>query len=220
MNTPKSTEGNILRLTVYFISYLLVTATEYFIINQINISSISILVFIIVSWIVLFFFINRYNSEQKYFDNSFKVPLLGKMPLIVGLTIAITAISILVSYLQTEGIISNYSLQTAYVVHESNRRFWFMIVVNGILLPVLQQYIATGFLFNYLFRGNSRNAAILGIITSALIYTILNFELSIPLALINFIFGIIIAWAFLYTQNLSMSFYLSILIGLLRIITL
>lgn len=218
MNSPRSQEGNIIRLTIFAIGYAIVWITERIVANQKNISIIGSIIFALIAWIVLFFYIYSFNREKHYFERVYEVGLLDKMPLTIGLTLIVTLIQILVSYLQTSGKIDAYPFQLDYVKYASNKLFWFLIIAKGIVLPTLQIYIADGFLFNYMFRGSQVKAAILGIITSGVIYSVLNFQFSIPLFLIQTLMGMLFAWSYLYTQNLTMPLYLSIMSNILTVI--
>ena len=93
-----------------------------------------------------------------------------------------------------------------------------MIIAEGIILPILQEFLATGFLFNYAFRRDSRLVAVSGILVSGIIFSILNFQLSFLLFVINVVFGAIFAWVYLYTQSIWMPMYLAVLNGLLMIV--
>lgn len=96
--------------------------------------------------------------------------------------------------------------------------FWFLIVAEGIVMPILQEFLATGFVFNYAFRGNSKATALFGMLVSGLIFSVLNFQFSLPLFLIETCFGAFFAWSYLYTQSIWMPIYLAVVSGILRII--
>ena len=113
--------------------------------------------------------------------------------------------------------INSYTFQLTYAKHESVSMFWFLIFAQGLVLPFLQVFLAEGFLFNYLFRDNVGSVAILGIVFSGLIFSLVNFQLNVPVFLFDMVFGLIFAWAYLYSQNIVMPLYLAILNGLLMV---
>ena len=93
-----------------------------------------------------------------------------------------------------------------------------MIVTQGIILPILQEFLSTGFLFNYAFRKNTLATGIVGIICSGLIFAVLNFQFTPTLFVINALYGALFAWAYLYSQTLWMPMYLAVIAGLLTVI--
>ena len=177
-----------------------------------------LILFATISLMVSLFFIYRFNREQRFFDRSFAGSWLSNFGLIVGLTAVVTALRISVSWLQSYGRLKLYNFQIAYLHHEGVVTYWFLVVAIGIVLPILQEFLITGFLFNYAFRSNTVSAAILGILTSGLLFSLLNWQSSLPLLLINIIFGALFAWSYLYTQTLWMPIYLAILNGVLLMI--
>lgn len=218
MNTPESREGNLIRYIVYTVGYLMVVGVVKLVTNNSPIRIWDLILFGLITVMVGLFYIYRFNREQRFFKRRHSLPFLGDIGLTIGLTLLVTALRIMVMYLQAYNKISWYGFQIIYLKHESIPMFWFLIVANGLVLPILQEYLATGFLFNYLFRQNTKLAAIAGIITSGIIFSILNFQLSWPLLAIDVMFGAIFAWSYLYTQALWMPMYLSILSGLLIVV--
>lgn len=218
MNTPESREGNLIRYIVYTVGYLMVVGVVKLVTNNSPIRIWDLILFGLITVMVGLFYIYRFNREQRFFKRRHSLPFLGDIGLTIGLTLLVTALRIMVMYLQAYNKISWYGFQIIYLKHESIPMFWFLIVANGLVLPILQEYLATGFLFNYLFRQNTKLAAIAGIITSGIVFSILNFQLSWSLLAIDVMFGAIFAWSYLYTQALWMPMYLSILSGLLIVV--
>ncbi len=167
---------------------------------------------------ILLFYVYRFNREQRFFARDYKLPWLGSLSTVVLLTLVITVTQISISYLQSYGRISHYDFQLIYAKSESVNMFWFLIVVQGIVLPILQEFLATGFLFNYAFRRNTKQVAIMGIIVSGLIYSLLNFQNSVVLFIIDAIYGMVFAWSYMYTQTLLMPIYLAVVSGVLTVI--
>lgn len=218
MNTPQSREGNMIRYAVYLAGYVAVFAVVKLVTRKSPVHIWDLILFGLVAAMILLFYVYRFNREQRFFARDFKLPWLGSLSTVVLLTLVITVTQISISYLQSYGRISHYDFQLIYAKSESVNMFWFLIVVQGIVLPILQEFLATGFLFNYAFRRNTKQVAIMGIIVSGLIYSLLNFQNSVVLFIIDAIYGMVFAWSYMYTQTLLMPIYLAVVSGVLTVI--
>lgn len=218
MNTPQSREGNVIRYAVYLAGYVAVFAVVKLVTRKSPVHIWDLILFGLVAAMILLFYVYRFNREQRFFARGFKLPWLGSLSTVVLLTLVITVTQISISYLQSYGRISHYDFQLIYAKSESVNMFWFLIVVQGIVLPILQEFLATGFLFNYAFRRNTKQVAIMGIIVSGLIYSLLNFQNSVVLFIIDAIYGMVFAWSYMYTQTLLMPIYLAVVSGVLTVI--
>lgn len=218
MNTPQSREGNVIRYAVYLAGYVAVFAVVKLVTRKSPVHIWDLILFGLVAAMILLFYVYRFNREQRFFARDFKLPWLGSLSTVVLLTLVITVTQISISYLQSYGRISHYDFQLIYAKSESGNMFWFLIVVQGIVLPILQEFLATGFLFNYAFRRNTKQVAIMGIIVSGLIYSLLNFQNSVVLFIIDAIYGMVFAWSYMYTQTLLMPIYLAVVSGVLTVI--
>ncbi|CPR84996.1 CAAX amino terminal protease self-immunity [Chlamydia trachomatis] len=218
MNTPQSREGNVIRYTVYLAGYVAVFAVVKLVTRKSPVHIWDLILFGLVAAMILLFYVYRFNREQRFFARDFKLPWLGSLSTVVLLTLVITVTQISISYLQSYGRISHYDFQLIYAKSESVNMFWFLIVVQGIVLPILQEFLATGFLFNYAFRRNTKQVAIMGIIVSGLIYSLLSFQNSVVLFIIDAIYGMVFAWSYMYTQTLLMPIYLAVVSGVLTVI--
>lgn len=218
MNTPQSREGNVIRYAVYLAGYVAVFAVVKLVTRKSPVHIWDLILFGLVAAMILLFYVYRFNREQRFFARDFKLPWLGSLSTVVLLTLVITVTQISISYLQSYGRISHYDFQLIYAKSESVNMFWFLIVVQGIVLPILQEFLATGFLFNYAFRRNTKQVAIMGIIVSSLIYSLLNFQNSVVLFIIDAIYGMMFAWSYMYTQTLLMPIYLAVVSGVLTVI--
>ncbi|MGZ7886962.1 CPBP family intramembrane glutamic endopeptidase [Lactobacillus crispatus] len=218
MNTPQSREGNVIRYAVYLAGYVAVFAVVKLVTRKSPVHIWDLILFGLVAAMILLFYVYRFNREQRFFARDFKIPWLGSLSTVVLLTLVITVTQISISYLQSYGRISHYDFQLIYAKSESVNMFWFLIVVQGIVLPILQEFLATGFLFNYAFRRNTKQVAIMGIIVSGLIYSLLNFQNSVVLFIIDAIYGMVFAWSYMYTQTLLMPIYLAVVSGVLTVI--
>lgn len=218
MNTPQSREGNVIRYAVYLAGYVAVFAVVKLVTRKSLVHIWDLILFGLVAAMILLFYVYRFNREQRFFARDFKLPWLGSLSTVVLLTLVITVTQISISYLQSYGRISHYDFQLIYAKSESVNMFWFLIVVQGIVLPILQEFLATGFLFNYAFRRNTKQVAIMGIIVSGLIYSLLSFQNSVVLFIIDAIYGMVFAWSYMYTQTLLMPIYLAVVSGVLTVI--
>lgn len=218
MNTPQSREGNVIRYAVYLAGYVAVFAVVKLVTRKSPVHIWDLILFGLVAAMILLFYVYRFNREQRFFARDLKLPWLGSLSTVVLLTLVITVTQISISYLQSYGRISHYDFQLIYAKSESVNMFWFLIVVQGIVLPILQEFLATGFLFNYAFRRNIKQVAIMGIIVSGLIYSLLNFQNSVVLFIIDAIYGMVFAWSYMYTQTLLMPIYLAVVSGVLTVI--
>ncbi|EEU18622.1 CPBP family intramembrane glutamic endopeptidase [Lactobacillus crispatus] len=218
MNTPQSREGNVIRYAVYLAGYVAVFAVVKLVTRKSPAHIWDLILFGLVAAMILLFYVYRFNREQRFFARDFKLPWLGSLSTVVLLTLVITVTQISISYLQSYGRISHYDFQLIYAKSESVNMFWFLIVVQGIVLPILQEFLATGFLFNYAFRRNTKQVAIMGIIVSGLIYSLLSFQNSVVLFIIDAIYGMVFAWSYMYTQTLLMPIYLAVVSGVLTVI--
>lgn len=218
MNTPQSREGNVIRYAVYLAGYVAVFAVVKLVTRKSPVHIWDLILFGLVAAMILLFYVYRFNREQRFFARDFKLPWLGSLSTVVLLTLVITVTQISISYLQSYGRISHYDFQLIYAKSESVNMFWFLIVVQGIVLPILQEFLATGFLFNYAFRRNTKQVAIIGIIVSGLIYSLLSFQNSVVLFIIDAIYGMVFAWSYMYTQTLLMPIYLAVVSGVLTVI--
>lgn len=218
MNTPQSREGNVIRYAVYLAGYVAVFAVVKLVTRKSPVHIWDLILFGLVAAMILLFYVYRFNREQRFFARDLKLPWLGSLSTVVLLTLVITVTQISISYLQSYGRISHYDFQLIYAKSESVNMFWFLIVVQGIVLPILQEFLATGFLFNYAFRRNTKQVAIMGIIVSGLIYSLLNFQNSVLLFIIDAIYGMVFAWSYMYTQTLLMPIYLAVVSGVLTVI--
>ena len=218
MNTPQSRVGNVIRYAVYLAGYVAVFAVVKLVTRKSPVHIWDLILFGLVAAMILLFYVYRFNREQRFFARDLKLPWLGSLSTVVLLTLVITVTQISISYLQSYGRISHYDFQLIYAKSESVNMFWFLIVVQGIVLPILQEFLATGFLFNYAFRRNTKQVAIMGIIVSGLIYSSLNFQNSVVLFIIDAIYGMVFAWSYMYTQTLLMPIYLAVVSGVLTVI--
>ena len=218
MNTPESREGNIIRYAVYLIGYVMVFAVVKLVTRKSPLHVWDLILFAITAAMVLLFYRYRYIRENRFFARDFKLPWLGNFSAVVLMTLVITATRISISYLQSYGKIGYYDFQTIYLRNQSVNMFWFLVLVQGIVLPILQEFLATGFLFNYAFRRSTKQVAIIGIIVSGLLFSVLNYQSSILNFIIEALYGMLFAWSYMYSQTLWLPMYLSVLSGILTVI--
>lgn len=146
--------------------------------------------------------------------------MLDDFWLLLGLTVLVVAIRLVISYLQVNGHLPQIWLQSSYDSHENSVFFWLLLVGKGCLLAGSQEYIATGFLYNYFFRDSTAGWGLVALLASGLIFALLNFTAFIPLFVINTLLGMLFAWAYLATHSIAYPLYLAILNGVLQVILL
>ncbi|MDO4912696.1 MAG: CPBP family intramembrane metalloprotease [Lactobacillus sp.] len=220
MNTPSSKEGNLIRYAVYVVSYIIAALLTHLTVFKFGIKMWSLVLLAIIYAVVFSFIVKRFKKEEHFFENTESGQFTDYYKLIIIMSIIIGVVRIACNYLQLYGMAKIIKLQTYYAGHETDALFWFLIITLGILLPILQQYLATGFLFNYLFRGNNKTVAYTGSIFSGLLFSVLNFQFSFGLFIANWIIGIICALAFLKTQKMAVAMYLAAVSGILFVIML
>ncbi len=218
-NAPTSMQGNLIRYGVYIVLYLLVFGLKSLSVLGSKVHLVGVIFFVLFSAVVLLFYIRRFNREKsRYFKPAFSLSFLGDYGFILGMTILVIASRIFIAYLQAKGRIPLTRYQMVYAKKDSTPLFWFLIFSHGFILPVLQQFLTVGFFFNYGFRKDSLITGILGIICSGLFFSVLNFQCSLSLFIIDAIIGMTLAWSYLYSQSLWIPMYLAILNGIFAIL--
>ncbi|MBP2057350.1 membrane protease YdiL (CAAX protease family) [Lactobacillus colini] len=218
LNTPQSKQGNLVRYGVYLFLYLIVIACKTWGLWGKKLHIAGEVFFILISLGVLYFYIRQYNHEQRYFEQRFSLPLLADYGFTIGMSILVIVSRFIVSYLQAQGHLATAYFQLTYAESDSKPLFWFLIFCIGLLLPVLQIFLSTGFFFNYYFRSQDLVSAIAGIIFSGIFFGVLNFQFSISLLVINSLSGMLFAWAYMYTQTIAMPIYLAVLNGMFMVV--
>ncbi|KRL63304.1 type II CAAX prenyl endopeptidase Rce1 family protein [Lactobacillus psittaci] len=217
MNTPRSVQGNLIRYGVYLVGYLLVIGAKALVADTGKLQTWDLILFICLTLMTGLLYIYRFNREQRYFQRNFSLPLLGNMTVTSLMTIAIVCARLFISYLQLNGKLGYYTFQSIYAKSESTPMFWFLIIAQGVVIPVLQVFLAEGFFFNYLFRADDFLVAVMGLLCSGAVFTILNLQFNLNLIVVDFVLGLFLAWTYLYTQSLSMTLYLAVLNGILLV---
>lgn len=218
MNTPSSRQGNLTRYAVYLVFYLIVIGIKKLTVLNDHVNKIGYFFFLVFALFTLYFYIRQFNREQRFFERKKGMPLLADYGFIVGVSILVILGRVLISYLQAKGTVPLMGFQLLYQKDECNLLFWFLMFSIGILLPVMQVYLTTGFFFNYGFRAQNMTSGIVGIICSGLFFGILNFQASFSLFILNSFYGMLFAWSYLYSQRIMMPIYLAILNGIFMVI--
>lgn len=218
MNTPSSRQGNLTRYAVYLVFYLIVIGIKKLTVLNDHVNKIGYFFFLIFALFTLYFYIRQFNREQRFFERKTGMPLLADYGFIVGVSILVILGRVFISYLQAKGTVPLMGFQLLYQKDECNLLFWFLMFSIGILLPVMQVYLTTGFFFNYGFRAQNMTSGIVGIICSGLFFGILNFQASFSLFILNSFYGMLFAWSYLYSQRIMMPIYLAILNGIFMVI--
>lgn len=203
MNTPESNEGNIVRYAIYLVAYFILIGINQLAINVKGFNAIWGVLFMLLALGLLYFYIIRFNRENRYFQkNTTTNGLLRNYGAVMIALVLIVAIQILISYGQTMGKIPSFNLQKTYLKHATSGAFWFLIIGNGLIISALQQFLTNGFFFNYWFRNNEKTTALLGVVVSGVLYAVLNFPGNIVLLIIEIVIGSLLAWSYLYTQTM------------------
>lgn len=221
MNVLKSPT---LRGTWYVIWLIMVVISQH--LEQLSIGNKSIrwtyaVLFLIVSALFLLMMVGRYRHEQLSFEGS-APNLFEGLGLFFGFVTFIALIIgiflFLISYLKAQGRLPSLKVSSDYL-DRGLLVFWFDLLASAFIVAVEQQFVVTGFFFNYFFRENTLTSALLGIIISGILYGLLNMEVF---HFINFFIycaiGCLLAVVYLATQNFQISLLLGIFVAILRVI--
>lgn len=218
-NAPTSMQGNLIRYGVYLVLYLIVFGLKSLSVIGYKVHLVGVICFVLFSLVALLFYIRRFNREKhRYFQSGFSLSFLGDYGFILAMTILVIAGRILIAYMQAKGELPLAHYQALYAKRDSTPLFWFLIFSHGFILPALQQFLTVGFFFNYAFRKSSLVTGILGIFCSGLFFSILNFQCSLSLFVIDVIIGMALAWTYLYSQSMWIPICLAILNGIFAIV--
>lgn len=220
MNTPASRQGNLVRITIFAIVYFVVFGVKYLAVNVLQGRVWGWILLLITAAVGVWFYIRQFNHEEQFFVRPQQWSLLTSFTVAVGAVILITAARILIAYLTMKQRLPESYLHKFYLQHESARLFWLLMAADGVIMPVMQTYLTIGFFFNYWFRDSNLVNAVMGIIVSGLLFMLLHWQLSVPLLIMNACLGMLLAWAYLYTQNLAVPMFLAIINGLLQVVLL
>lgn len=220
MNTPASRQGNLVRMMIFVVVYFIVFGVKYLATDLLQGQIWGWILYLLVAAIGVWFYIRQFNHEKRFFVKQRQWPLLTSFTVVIGALVLITGGRILIAYLTMKQRLPANYLHQFYLQHETTHLFWLLIVADGVIMPVMQTYLTIGFFFNYWFRDSDLVNAILGIITSGLLFMLLHWQLSVPLLIINACLGMLLAWTYLYTQNLALPILLAIVNGLLQVVLL
>lgn len=219
MNKQRFEEISLIKYVGYFIIYAIIYSGARQVTRQ-DASLLAVLVFLIFAWGAMMLYAYEYRDEQQYFDNYYTMPVFGRMLPVILLVLLITACRIALDYLQTFFYIDYINIGKIYLMHQSKLNLYFIVITFGVIIPFLQVYLADGFFFDYLFRWQTKQSAIVGIFTSALVFAILSMEFQPVWLLANFVLGCMLAWSYLYSQALWFPMTLALINGLLTMIPL
>lgn len=218
MITEGLKEKRAIKYLIYLAGYILTIVSLNSVLNDFVTSKLNIALFVLIAALPLVFCSYEFINENYYYESRYSWPLFSHMWFITLFTIVLTALHIYISYLQSKNLVDPYTFQSNYLLHESGLLFWFLIFSVGIVVPILQALIATAFFFNYLFTEDNVAIAIIGIITSGIVFGLLNYQFSLPLFYMQTLTGILIAWSFLKSQAIWVPLYFAIVSGLLTVV--
>ncbi|UQS81915.1 hypothetical protein MOO45_06915 [Bombilactobacillus folatiphilus] len=188
-------------------------------VKQINWSYASL--FLISAVLFLVAMVARYRYESQIFtpQNPTFLEGVGNFFGLVAFTVvAIGLFLLIISGLKAKGRFPSLQVKTDYLAR-GTVVFWFELLASALLVAVEQQFVTTGFFFNYFWRRNNLTSALLGILVSGILYGILNME---TFNFINFFIygavGCLLAIVYLATQNFRISVVLGIFVAILRVI--
>lgn len=220
MNTPASLFGNVVRYAIFAGITVLISLSQPFFLNSDNPKIVMIgldLGILIVAWL---FFRWRFRKEQTFFSDTPPVKgavMNSSFGFVWFFLIMIGVLHLMVAWLQITGKLPSFHKGQA----DSDFKtlgFWGYVLTSGVFLPILKQYVATGFFFNYFFRSSSSGSTLLGIVFSGLIFGILQFQaFGLPL-MMEIGFGMLFALLYLRLNRLTVPCVFAIFSQLLFIL--
>lgn len=220
MRSPASIFGNIVRYISFTVLVLLGIWLKNMAFDGGKVEMVLIVVFLALAAISLWFFIREFNLEQRYFanaPNSRNTVLSNAFGFLFLMVLIIGAFDLIIGWLQAHGQFPGFdSTWSQFDIRDAG--FWLNILIVGIILPIMQQFITTGFLFNYVFRGSSIVTAVVGVLISGIIFAALQFQPLLMPAFIQLSLGWLFAISYLYTQRIEVPICLNIFSALLMII--
>ncbi|GEL13912.1 hypothetical protein FC15_GL000364 [Lapidilactobacillus concavus DSM 17758] len=220
MKSPASLIGNLVRYTIFIAMVLITTWLKDQAFEQGKLSGIFLVLCLSAAALSLLFFIRQFNLEQKYFSdrlNSRPKVLANAFGFLFLLVLIIGGLNLVIGWLQVAGSIPKFET-TVTKFDLKDGGFWLNILIVGIILPILQQFIATGFFFNYFFRRATPINTVLGMLISGLIFAALQFQPFFMPAFLQLSLGWLFALSFLYTRRFEVPVCLNIFSAILMII--
>ncbi|MFD1465925.1 type II CAAX prenyl endopeptidase Rce1 family protein [Lapidilactobacillus mulanensis] len=220
MKSPASLFGNLVRYVIFIALVLVTTWLKDMTFDQGKISGIFLVLCLAATALSLLFFIRQFNLEQRYFSsgsNSRPEVLSNAFGFLFLLVLIVGGLNLVVGWLQVSGSIPQFA-NTANKFDINDMGFWLNILIVGIALPVLQQFVATGFFFNYLFRRSTIANTILGMLFSGAIFAALQFQTSFMPIFLQFSLGCLFSLSYLYTRRLEVPICLNIFSAILMIV--
>lgn len=220
MKNPASRAGNLVRFTIFTLLALITQWLLQLTYQEKSVNFIFALLFFCAAALTLLFYVRQFNAEKRYFTDSlhsFGHVLSHAFIFLFVLFIAIGAIILVVSWLQTQNQLPHFS-QPARTIELKDVGFWLYLVMAGLIMPIIQQYLVNGFFFNYFFRNQTPVKITFGMLISAVLFAILQFQPLFFPAFIQFSLGCLITLGYIYTRNLAVPICLNIFSAVLLII--
>lgn len=220
MRSPASFFGNLVRFIFFTALVLLAIWLKNMAFADNRVSETFVVLFMALAIIMLWFFIRQFNLEQQYFmvrPNTRQQVLSNASGFITLMLLIIGALNLLIAWLQTDNKLPAF-INTVGHFDINDGGFWLNILLVGIILPILEQLLVTGFLFNYAFRGSRPVTAVVGIVISAILFAILQFQPLMMPFVIQLWFGLLFAMSYLYTRRIEVPICLNIFSAILMIV--
>lgn len=220
MKSPASRLGNSVRFIIFFALAIVTTWLRNMTFDQNKISGLFGLLFFSIAALTLLFFIRQFNLEKRYFSdrlNSLSDVFNNAFGFVIVMFLAVGGLTLLIAWLQVDGKLPVFSQEaTSFEVVDVG--FWLNILMSGILMPIVNQYLVSGFFFNYFFRVESHLNIVLGMLFSGLLFALLQFQPWFMPAFLQASFGWLFALSYLRTNNLTVPIFLNIFSAILFIV--
>ena len=196
MKSPASRLGNSVRFIIFFALAIVTTWLRNMTFDQNKISGLFGLLFFSIAALTLLFFIRQFNLEKRYFSdrlNSLSDVFNNAFGFVIVMFLAVGGLTLLIAWLQVDGKLPVFSQEaTSFEVVDVG--FWLNILMSGILMPIVNQYLVS------------------------LLFALLQFQPWFMPAFLQASFGWLFALSYLRTNNLTVPIFLNIFSAILFIV--
>lgn len=181
----------------------------------------AVFIFILISIFVLYTMFHRFQHEERMFADSEQnlvASVTSHFGIVMFAVLAIGAFMLLISYFKAKGGFPTLVTRVDYA-NRGALAFWFDLIATAGVISVEQQFVSTGYFFNYFWSRSNGWNTLMGILISGLIFGLLNLD---SFHLVNYFIycaiGWVIATVYLATQNFKISLMLGVFVGILKVI--
>ncbi|WP_261805833.1 CPBP family intramembrane glutamic endopeptidase [Lapidilactobacillus luobeiensis] len=220
MKSPASRLGNSVRFIIFLALTVITNWLGAMAFDQNKISGLFTILFFSIAALTLLFFIRQFNLEKHYFSdrlNSLGDVFNNAFGFIIVMFLAVGVLTLLIAWLQVDGTLPAFT-RDATVFEVVDIGFWLNILISGILIPIIDQYLINGFFFNYFFRTETPLNIVLGMLFSGVLFALLQFQPWFMPAFLQASFGWLFALSYLRTHNLALPILLNIFSAILFIV--